>query len=237
MKYSKKLKSKIANKLQRKITNKFKSKTLKSKRRLKLKSKSKRKSKLIRKSKRKYNKSIIKGGSYIYDDGNRIYTTETYNGEPFFRKKFYYSNPPTEQQKYIVYVEKSIINILMNNPHPNIVKFFNITDEFVDMEELNTEDVNIDDAIKVMKDVKDYLQQLGIAYIDWKIDNIGKDKYGIYKLFDFDVSGLFDKNGWVIKPVQYFSYNKAIKNGCTTPKEIDDFSFRYFINDKKSSRM
>ena len=90
MKYSKKLKSKIANKLQRKITNKFKSKTLKSKlkRKSKLIRKSKRKSKKKLKSKRKYNKSIIKGGSYIYDDGNRIYTTETYNGEPFLEKSF-----------------------------------------------------------------------------------------------------------------------------------------------------
>ena len=219
MKYSKKLKSKLI----RIIINKSKRK---SKR--KLKRNLKRKSK----SKRKYNKSIIKGGSKIYDDGNIINTTETYNGEPFFRKKFYYSNPPTEKQKYLVYVETSIINKLRKHPHPNIVKFFKINNSFVDMEELNTKDVNIDEAIKVMKNVKDFLQGLGIAYIDWKIDNIGKDKDGVYKLFDFDVSGIFDKNIWLVKPVDFFNYKNAIKNGCSTPKEIDDFSFINFINKK-----
>ena len=201
MKYSKKLKSKLTNK-------------------------SKRKSQ----SKRKYNKSIIKGGSKIYDDGNITYTNETYNGESFFRKKFYYSEPPTKLQNYLVHVEKSIVNILMKNPHPNIVKFFKITNSYVDMEELNTKDVNIDEAIKVMIGVKDFLQSLGIAYIDWKIDNIGKDKYGIYKLFDFDVSGIFNNNDWLVKPVEFFNYKKAIKNGYTSPKEIDNFSFLNFVN-------
>ena len=210
MKYSKKLKSKLTNKSKRK-------------------SKSKRKLKSKRKSKRKYNKSIIKGGSKIYDDGNITETNQTYNGESFFRKMFYYSNPPTEKQNHLVHVEKSIVNILMKNPHPNIVKFFKITNSFVDMEELNTKDVNIDEAIKVMRCVKDFLQSLGIAYIDWKIDNIGKDKHGIYKLFDFDVSGIFDKNGWLVKPVEFFNYNNAIKNGYTTPEEIDNFSFLNFV--------
>ena len=202
MKYSKKLKSKLTNK-----------------------SKRKRKSK----SKRKYNKSIIKGGSKIYDDGNITDTKETYNGESFFRKMFYYSDPPTEKQKYLVHVEKSIVSILMKNPHPNIVKFFKITNSFVDMEELNTKDVNIDEAIKVMKGVKDFLQSLGIAYIDWKLDNIGKDKDGIYKLFDFDVSGIFHKNDWLVKPVEFFNYKRATKNGYTTPEEIDNFSFLNFV--------
>jgi serine/threonine protein kinase len=189
------------------------------------------KSKLTNKSKRKYNKSIIKGGSKIYDNGNITDTKETYNGESFFRKMFYYSDPTTEKQNHLVHVEKSIVSILMENPHPNIVKFFKITNRFVDMEELNTKDVNIDEAIKVMKGVKDFLQRLGIAYIDWKIDNIGKDKDGIYKLFDFDVSGIFDKdkNNWLVKPVEFFNYNKAIKNGYTTPKDIDNFLFLNFV--------
>ena len=142
---------------------------------------------------------------------------------------FYYSDPPTEKQEHLVHVEKSIVSILMENPHPNIVKFFKITNRFVDMEELNTKDVNIDEAIKVMKGVKVFLQRLGIAYIDWKIDNIGKDKHGIYKLFDFDGSGIFDKNDWLVKPEEFFNYNKAIKNGYTTPKEIDNFSFLNFV--------
>jgi hypothetical protein len=35
-----------------------------------------------------------------------------------------------------------------------------------------------------MKNVKDFLQSLGIMYIDWKIDNIGVSNVGAYKLFD-----------------------------------------------------
>ena len=221
MKYSKKLKSKLTR-----IT------TNKSKRKSKIKSKSKSKIKSKRKSKRKYNKSIMNGGSKIYNDGNITNTTETHNGETFFRKMFYYSNPPTKKQEHLVKAETSIVKILMKNQHPNIVKFFEINNRFVDMEELNTNDVNIDEAIKVMENVKGFLQKLGIAYIDWKIDNIGKDKNGIYKLFDFDVSGIFDKNTWLVKPVEFFYYKEAIKNGYTKPKEIDDFSFLNFISKK-----
>jgi hypothetical protein len=219
MKYSKKLKSKLANKSKPKRT---------------LKSKRASRSKEHQKSKRKHNKSTIKGGSKIYNpnDDSITYTAETHNGERFFRKMFYYSNPPTKQQEHLVHAEKSIVSILMKNPHPNIVKFFKVTNKFVDMEELNTRDVDIDEAIKVMKGVKSFLQKLGIAYIDWKTDNIGKDKHGVYKLFDFDVSGTFDKSSWLVKPVEFFRYNKAIENGCTTPKQIDDFSFRNFVKDE-----
>ena len=40
-----------------------------------------------------------------------------------------------------------------------------------------------------MKKVKDFfLQNLGIIYIDWEQDNIGKGEDGNYKLFDFDGS-------------------------------------------------
>jgi hypothetical protein len=42
-----------------------------------------------------------------------------------------------------------------------------------------------------MSNVKDFLQGLGIMYVDWKLDNIGKSLIdGKYKLFDFDASGL-----------------------------------------------
>ena len=98
------------------------------------------------------------------------------------------------------------------------------------MEELDTSDVDIAEAIKVMTDVKLFLQTLGIAYIDWKIDNIGKDKHGIYKLFDFDGSGIFNEttNTWSVKPVEFFNYKEAVKHGYTTPKDIDNYSFSNF---------
>ena len=80
-----------------------------------------------------------------------------------------------------------------------------------------------------MKKTKDFLQNLGIMYVDWKMDNIGISNNGEYKLFDFDASGIVDlkTNNWILKPLDYWSYNEAIKKGCVTPKQIDDWSFDY----------
>ena len=78
-----------------------------------------------------------------------------------------------------------------------------------------------------MRSVKKYLQQLGVMYIDWKLDNIGISERR-FKLFDFDVSGLIDVNNkWIIEPPKYWSYNKAIQNGMKTPIEIDNYAFNY----------
>lgn len=174
---------------------------------------------------------LIKGGSSIYYDGEITKTSLTYNGIPFFRKIFFYSKNPTENQKKIVLAEKSIVKLLMKNPHPNIATYFNVNVNFVDMEELDITNIMINNEIKeIMKNVKDFLQGLGIMYIDWKIDNIGKGQDGNYKLFDFDSSGLIDEdNNWKIEPVHFWSYKNAIKNGCTKPKDIDDWSFNYNI--------
>jgi len=116
----------------------------------------------------------------------------------------------------------------MKNPHPNIATYFFIDNNYVDMEELNTKNIVQEEIIEPMLKVKNFLQKLGIIYIDWKIDNIGKDKNGIYKLFDFDGSGLVDISSqkWIIKPVDTFSYKEALKQGSKTPKEIDDWSFQ-----------
>jgi hypothetical protein len=91
---------------------------------------------------------------------------------------------------------------------------------------------DLNEIIEVMTNEKDFLQTLGIMYIDWKFDNMGQALDGSYKLFDFDASGLIDlqTQQWKLKanPI-YWSYNEAIKNGCKTPKEIDDWSFNYNI--------
>jgi serine/threonine protein kinase len=209
------------------------------------------KNKTVRKSKylRKNKKKGITGGSTIYytDTDTVEHSTLTYNGVPFFRKV--YINPPNnEEQKYLKKVETEIVKILMKhpNPNPNIVKYYDINDMYVDMEQVNTVKSNpaffnqhamtsqeIMEIQETMINVKDFLQELGIMYIDWKFDNIGKSPIdGKYKLFDFDASGLIDltTKEWKLTPVQdYWSYTQAIKNGSTTPKEIDDWSFRYNI--------
>ena len=140
-------------------------------------------------------------------------------------------------------MEIAIVKILMKHPHPNIVHYYDINTKYADMEQVDTyksnplylyenvmtsEDLN--EIIEVMSKVKDFLQSLGIMYVDWKFDNLGKSADGKYKLFDFDASGLIDlkTQQWKLKanPI-YWSYKEIIKNGAKTPKEIDDWSFNY----------
>jgi hypothetical protein len=82
-----------------------------------------------------------------------------------------------------------------------------------------------------MEKVKTYLQDLGVMYVDWKFDNLAKSVDGIYKLFDFDASGLVDLNNqqWILEPQHYWNYNEAFNNGCITPRAIDDWAFNYNI--------
>ena len=177
--------------------------------------------------------------STIYNMNNDTTTTsdETYNDRLFFRKL----GAPYNSKAHIYsnHVEKTIIKILMEHSHPNIVTYYELSDDYITMEQVNSEKSNplykpmtneeIIETQQVMAKVKDFLQDLGIMYIDWKFDNLGKSVDGTYKLFDFDASGLIDltTQEWILKPQHYWSYNEAIKNGALTPKEIDDWSFNY----------
>lgn len=183
------------------------------------------------------------GGSRVFNmEENDVYDIEdTYEGEPFFRKE-YAKNGDREQKER---QEKEIIisTLLMDNqkenPHPNIVHFFKATTDFIDMEELETSATTASDdpyeqyippkitqkLIDDMRSAKDYLQSLGIIYFDWHIGNVGKSKNNVYKLFDFDNTGLIDlnTNEWIFTP-----YEKV--NNKLSPKEIDDRQFeRNFI--------
>jgi hypothetical protein len=168
-------------------------------------------------------------------------TDETYDGLPFFRK---YGPPRTRNHAYSNKVEREIIKILMDHPHPNIVKYYDVTDDYITMEQLcsvkvdpcyvGLEPTSYDDLIEIqeiMANVKTFLQGLGIMYVDWKFDNLAKSVDGVYKLFDFDASGLVDLNSqqWILEPQHYWNYNEALKNGCITPQTIDDWGFNYNI--------
>ena len=144
-----------------------------------------------------------------------------HDGKDFFRKM----KPNTG--------EKEICELLMKNPHKNIIKIYAVTDNYIDMELLNV-DINTGDISKLqneMMEVKTYLQELGIFYIDWKLDNIGISNDGEFKLFDFDVSGLMDikTKEWKVEPPKYFAYNRAVHNGMKTPIEIDNYAFEQGI--------
>jgi serine/threonine protein kinase len=190
--------------------------------------KNKKSNKLKNKSYNRTHKNKRKiGGSSIYYDGEITKSSLTYNGKPFFRKIFYYSNPPTKIQKSIVLTENKIVKILMKNPHPNIAHYFNVNKHFVDMEELDTNHINVDKVKETMREVKDFLQSLGIIYLDWKTDNIGRDNNGDYKLFDFDSSGIINtyNNTWIVEPAPFWNYKNALENGLVQPIEIDNWCF------------
>jgi serine/threonine protein kinase len=95
------------------------------------------------------------------------------------------------------------------------------------MELLNTNIEDTDIIREPMIEVKTYLQQLGIIYIDWKFANIGISDDGQLKLFDFDLSGLInvETNEWIIEPQKCWSYREAIENYNETPIDIDNYAF------------
>jgi serine/threonine protein kinase len=128
--------------------------------------------------------------------------------------------------------ELYIYKLLKQYPHPNIVKIYRVYDDYIDMELLpylnNNTKFNKDIIIKSMNSVRKHLHNLGISYIDWKYDNIGLDDYGNYKLFDFNVSGVYNNDNWIMEPQHYYNYNNSIKYEYRRPVDIDNYSF--FIN-------
>lgn len=109
----------------------------------------------------------------------------------------------------------SFCNVIMKNPHENIVKIHAVTDEYIDMELLDTVSrVDTSQAVHVK-------MHLGIIYIDCKLDNIGTGADGQMKL-----SGLIDAtNEWVVHPPLLWSYKEALKHGMKKPRDIDDWAF------------
>ena len=183
---------------------------------------------------------LTKSTIYNMSNDTTENSEETYNNNLFFRK----NGTPYRSisQAYSKHVETTIVKILMDHPHINIVNYYEINDDYITMEQVSSAKsdpsffeegpLSYEEIIEIqqtMRKVKDYLQSLGIMYIDWKYDNLGKSLDGNYKLFDFDASGLIDLNSqeWILKPQHYWSYNEALKNGAKTPKEIDDWSFNY----------
>ena len=165
-------------------------------------------------------KTRRRGGSKQFRGTTVTNLDEKFKGMSFFRK---YGASISEH---------AICKILKNNPHPNIVKVYRITDSYIDIELLtpiiSEKDYDKNKLISEALLAKNHLQSLGIMYIDWKPDNIGIDADGKYKLFDFDLSGITTSNGekWKVHPAPYsWSYRQAIANGLKDPKEIDDFAF------------
>ena len=205
------------------------------------------KRKMKNKSKQKTFKNIKKyGGSTIFKMviDKIIQTNKTYKDKPFFKKIFPITTRGSiEELNHIKLAETTIAKNIMTNhyKHPNIVDFFVVNEKYILMEKLkplDTEDlsINMNKVIESMHSARGFLQSLGIMYIDWKLFNIGKSKDNIYKLFDFDASGLIDlhTNKWIIEPINFFSYRKSKERNCKIPQEIDNWSFEYNLLNNKN---
>lgn len=174
---------------------------------------------------KQYKKKTRKSSSKQFRGSDITNLNEKFKGMIFFRK---YGASISEN---------AICEILKNNPHPNIVKIYRITDSYIDIELLTPitteKDYDKKTLISAALLAKNHLQSLGIMYIDWKPDNIGVDADGKYKLFDFDMSGISTSNGkkWKRSPSTLsWSYRQAIANGLKDPKKIDDFAFDINFN-------
>jgi hypothetical protein len=198
-----------------------------------LRKKTKTNLKKTKKKLKKYKNKKSIGGLNIYTLGNFEITDELLDGKDFFRKMTNNEN------------EIKLCKLLKNNPHKNIIKIYDVTDNYIDMELLDTNyvlELNEIDKMKVkevMQEVKSFLQGLGFMYIDWKYDNIGKSDDGEYKLFDFDASGLLKSeermgdsdSPWEIEPPHLWSYKQATIKGITIPNEIDNYAFDLGMNE------
>jgi len=169
-----------------------------------------------------------------------LYTAEgehlELQNEPNIFRKMFGDNAYNENNEYCGDIEKKLYKILLdeqNKPETDsygIVKIHKLTDSNVDIDLLETDidDYSERDVILEMLKVKDYLQSIGIMYIDWKYDNIGVSRLdGKLKLFDFDASGLTrpDKFTWDIQAPVWYAYKEAFNAGMKTPTEIDDYAF------------
>lgn len=156
-------------------------------------------------------------------NGNIVNLNSTRNGVPFFRKK-------TTNE-----LEMTIARKLKKNPHPNIVKIYEVGPNYIDMELLDTVSVNRQVCLQhaaELRRAKRHMHRNGIVYLDWKPDNIGISLLnGAIKVFDFDMSALLRRrvwyvNQWNLRPeIKGYLWRNAETAGMTSPVKIDDWIF------------
>jgi len=133
-------------------------------------------------------------------------------------------------------IEREIVEIIRANPHPNIVEIYDVTENYYDMELVKTGLHRVPEKDhECMRELKSHLQSLGIAYLDWKIDNFGLDEKGTLKMFDFNGCGLFEVKGaccghksvWTRPPdIDGYLMRAAREKGRKkTPTDCDDWIF------------
>ena len=102
--------------------------------------------------------------------------------------------------------------------------------------------INLYAQLPKLNKTRRYLQNNEIAYIDWKLDNIGLNSDGEIVLYDFDSSGIFRlpnlikniKGEWINTPANSYNYKYAAtifsKYSCENyPQNLDTFLFRNML--------
>jgi len=123
-------------------------------------------------------------------------------------------------------IERYIASLIKSNPHPNIVTVYEVTDYYIDMEKLTTNCGGYDDA--ALDAAREHFKSNNIAYLDWTIDNFGKDNKGVTKVYDFNFSGVMDSthDAWIAEPWPGRVYIESKIAGCTKPREFEEYSFK-----------
>jgi serine/threonine protein kinase len=153
-------------------------------------------------------------------DGEITNLNQLIEGKPFFRK---YTKDVTERH---------IASLIQARKHPNIVKIYAIGNNYIDMEILNTD---YDTAMFTneqmarfkasLKAAKDFLQSIGVVYLDWKIDNFGVGEDGVFKVFDFDTSATYRGKVFTSDVQKGFLFRKAEAAGYSLPLDVDNYIF------------
>jgi serine/threonine protein kinase len=164
--------------------------------------------------------------SKLLNFGNITNIDDCYRGKPIFRK-------------IANFTEIKLVPFLKEHPHPNLLHIYRINkDKIYYDSEIVKPNVKISKKlIDTMKQLKEYLQALGMLYVDWKPDNIGIGGDGLYKLYDYGDSCLLDTstNKWIVHPPGDLNWywRTATENGLTDPYEIDNWAFDIGFGIKK----
>lgn len=122
-------------------------------------------------------------------------------------------------------IERYIAEIIKSHPHPNIVAVYDVTDEYIEMEKLETNCDSYDED--GLLHARAYFLNHNIAYMDWTKDNFGKDLAGNTKVYDFNFSGIMNStnDSWRAEPWPGRVYLEAKAAGAVNPLDFEEYSF------------
>jgi len=140
---------------------------------------------------------------------------------------------------------KNLIKIL-HFSEDEIGKYYdtNIVDTYFNIKKKSEKEKLVSLYVQLTKlnKTRRYLQNNGIAYIDWKLDNIGLNSDGEIVLYDFDSSGIFRlpnlikniKAQWINIPANSYNYKYAATifdkySFNNYPQNLDTFLFRNML--------